>query len=341
MAQVVTNENMQEFIQNRSVPEFKAPEAKSSDASAAAGLAGESSKEGSSPATDASKDTPRDLNTGKFVKADGEKEPKVDEAAKAAGDDDEDDVDLPERVRRQMGKKHRMMKEAEEFGREEYRARKAAEDRAAALEARLKELESKSGPKSDKGADAPKPEDFKTVAEYADALTDHLLEKKLAKRDAKREEEQTQTAQQREIEKNQADLATRVEKLEADIPDFKAIVETIPDDFLMPPVMARYFVQNPLMLYHIQKAQPAELVRLTKLPPIDAIERLGELKAELMKKPNPATPAASAKPNVSRAPAPITPLDGSSTTVTKPESEMTFQELRAKRDAERKTGKYR
>lgn len=342
MAQVVTNENMQDFIQNRSVPEFKAPEGNPADKAKADSAAATAAAEAdSAAAVDAAKESaPRDLTTGKFVKADGERSPKEDEAAKAAGDDDEEDADLPERVRRQIGKKHRAMKEAEEFGREEYRARKAAEDRAAALEQELNALKSKSGPKPEKGADAPKPEDFKTVAEYADALTDYLLEKKLAAREAKREQEQTKTAQQREIEKTQANLAEQVEKLKKDIPDFEDVVESIPDEFQIPPVMARYFVQNPVMLYHLQKSDPKELQRLVKLPPIDAIERLGELKTQYIKKPESAAPA-GASVRVSRAPAPITPLEGNSTTVTKDPSQMTFAELRAHRQAERAAGKYR
>jgi hypothetical protein len=107
MAQVVTNENMLDLIQNRQVPEFKAPEAKPADAPAAGGSSSEPSKEGSAPATDA----PARGADGKFVKADEAAKPD-DTAAKAADDDDGEDADLPERVRRQIGKKHRAMKEA-------------------------------------------------------------------------------------------------------------------------------------------------------------------------------------------------------------------------------------
>lgn len=335
MAQVLTSENMVEFIQTRQVPEFKAPEAKAEAAKPSEPAAAEAAKPDPQQAKTAEQPRGED---GKFVKAEAKAESeKVDDtAAKAA--DDEEDADLPERVRRQIGRKHRQMKEAEEFARSEYAERKAAEERAAALQRELEELKSKSGPKPEKGADAPKPEDFKTVAEYADALTDYLLEKKLAAREAKRSEEQTKTAQQREIEKTQADLAERVEKLKKDIPDFEDVVESIPDEFSMPPVMARYFVQNPVMLYHLQKSDPKELQRLVKLPPIDAIERLGELKAQYVTKKE---PAAAPVARVSKAPAPITPLDGSSTTVPKDPSQMTFQELRAHREAERRAGKYR
>lgn len=329
MAQVVTNENMQEFIQNRSVPEFKAPEVQAPEATPA---------ELEVKATDLP--TKEEIQArgpdGKFVKAE---EPKVDEtAAKAADDDDTEDADLPERVRRQIGKKHRAMKEAEEFAREEYRERKAAEDRAAALERELNELKSKSGPKPEKGADAPKPEDFKTVADYADALTDYLLEKKLAKR----EEESTKVRQAQAIQNAQQAFGERVAKVAKDIPDYYEVVEAA--DVEVPPHIASHIVESGdvgvRLGYHLAK-HPEELDRIKKLSPIRAIAELGKLETQLDKKPEPAAPAASARPVVSRAPTPITPLEGNSTPSTKDPATMNFAELRAHRQAERAAGKYR
>src|SRR6185503_10548481 len=294
MVQVVTNENMQQLIQTRQVPEFKAPEVKVE-------AAVEPAKE---TAADA-KDAPRDLTTGKFVKADGEKSPK-DEVAKAADDDDSDDADLPERVRRQIGKKHRAMKEAEEFAREEYRERKAAEERAAAIERELNELKSKSGPKPEKGADAPKPEDFKTVAEYADALTDYLLEKKLAAR----EEKSTKTRQAQAIQNAQQAFGERVAAVAKDIPDYYEVVEAAEVD--VPPHIASHIVESGdvgvRLGYHLAK-HPEVLDQIKKLSPIRAIAELGKLETQFEKKPDAkadASPAATAA--VSRAPAPITPL---------------------------------
>ncbi len=330
MAQVLTNENMLEFIQNRQVPEFKAPE-----------VAGEPAKPSEPAAADPAKPDPQQARTGeqprgedgKFVKAD---ESKADEAAKAADDDDEDDADLPERVRRQIGKKHRAMKEAEEFAREEYRERKAAEDRAAALERELNELKSKSGPKPEKGADAPKPEDFKTVAEYADALTDYLLEKKLAAREAKSRE----TSQAQAIQNAQQAFGERVAAVAKDIPDYYEVVEAA--DVEVPPHVVAHIVESGdsgvRLGYYLAK-HPEVLDRIKKLSPIRAIAELGKLETQIDKQPEPAKPAAAASASVSRAPAPIAPLEGKSTPVAKDPSQMTFQELRAYRQAERAAGK--
>lgn len=331
MAQVVTNENMQEFIQNRSVPEFKAPDAKPADAPAAGEVAIEPSKEGSKPATD----SPARGADGKFVKADE----KVDDtAAKAADDDDTEDADLPERVRRQIGKKHRAMKEAEEFAREEYRERKAAEDRAAALEQELNALKSKSGPKPEEDADAPRQDDFNTVGEWAKAVSKYEVAKALkAERLQSEQSRQTQA-----IQNAKQAFGEKVAAVAKEIPDYYEVVGAADVD--VPPHIASHIVESGevgvRLGYHLAK-HPEELDRIMKLSPIRAIAELGKLETQLEKKPEPAKPAASAKPAVSRAPAPITPLDGSSTSVPKPENEMTFQELRARREAERAAGKYK
>jgi hypothetical protein len=83
-----------------------------------------------------------------------------------------------------------------------------------------------------------------------------------------------------------------------------------------------------------------EFDRIAKLPPIRAIAALGKLEDKLFSKaaPEAKAPAAPAT-QVSRAPAPITPLEGKSTTVAKDPSQMSFAELRAHRQAERAAGK--
>lgn len=318
MTQVVTNENMLEFIQNRQVPEFKAPESAKADPTP------------EKVETPAEPEKPRD-ESGKFVAKE-----EVKEAAKAA-DDDEDDSDLPERVRKQIGKKHRLMKEAEEFGREEFRARKAAEERAERAERALAERDAatKSRPASDSKDGLPKPEDFKTVAEYADALTDYKLEKKLEEhRKAEVAKRQQDAAAQ-----TKSEFGERIAKVMKEIPDYEDVVSQA--DIDVQPHVAQYMVESdsgPHLGYHFAK-HPEELARIQKLSPIRAIAELGKLETTLEKQPAPKAPAT---PVVSKAPAPITPLDSKgSTVVAKDPSTMTFQELRAYRMEERRAGKTR
>jgi hypothetical protein len=290
------------------------------------------------------------------VKTDESQPAKADEPAAKAADDDEHDDDgakLSDAVKRKIdkivAKKHRAMKEAEEFGREEYNARRAAEARAEALQRQIDELKgtkSGNGPASEAG-DEPKPEDFKTVGEYAKALTKWEVAQA---RKAESAEAAKQT-QKQQIETVQQQFAQRVAETAKTIPDYHEVVEAA--DWEVPHHMQAYIVdsENGARLgYHFAKNRD-EFDRIAKLSPIRAFAELGKLEdkltagkpvrdsdGRLVNDPNP-KPAPSTQ--VSRAPAPITPLDGKSTTVAKDPSQMTFQELRAHRQAERAAGKYR
>jgi hypothetical protein len=346
MAQVVTNENMLEFIQNRQVPEFKAPE---SEGASVAGLASpQPSKEGSEPAADASKEPARGPD-GKFVKADESQPAKAEgekEAAKAADDDDDEGAGLPEALKRKIdrivAKKHRAMKEAEEFGREEYNARRAAEARAEALQRQIDELKgtkSGTGPASEGDDKEPKPEDFKTVGEYTRALTKWEVAQA---RKAERAESERSTQQQK-ISEVQQQFAERVAQAAKEIPDYYEVIEQA--DWDVPHHIQAYIVgeeRGPQVGYYLSKHRE-EFDRIAKLSPIRAIAELGKLEDKLKAKaaPAPAGEPTALAATVSRAPAPITPLEGKSTTVAKDPSQMTFQELRAHRMAERAAGKIR
>jgi hypothetical protein len=345
MAQVVTNENMLEFIQNRQVPEFKAPE--SEGASVAGPASPQPSKEGSEPAADASKEPARGPD-GKFVKADESQAPKPEtkEAAKAADDDDDDGAGLPEALKKKIdrivAKKHRAMKEAEEFGREEYNARRAAEARAEALQRQIDELKgtkSGTGPASEGDDKEPKPEDFKTVGEYTRALTKWEVAQA---RKAERAESERSTQQQK-ISEVQQQFAERVAQAAKEIPDYYEVIEQA--DWEVPHHIQAYIVgeeRGPQVGYYLSKHRE-EFDRIAKLSPIRAIAELGKLEDKLKAKaaPTPAGEPTAPAATVSRAPAPITPLEGKSTTVAKDPSQMTFQELRAHRMAERAAGKIR
>lgn len=313
MTQVVTNENMMELIETRKVAEFKAPES--------------AAPEPAKDSAEAPKDAPRDLNTGKFVKADGEKAPKEEQADKTAGDEDPEDADLPERVRKQIGKKHRQMKEAEEFAADSYRKRLSAEERAEQLERELAELKkSGAGPatSTDIDPDEPKMEDFKTVGEYSRALTKYEVQK--AKREALANQEQAK--QQTQADTRAQAFTQRQTDFIKSTPDYLAVVEEA--DFEVPHAALQYMVDSdfgPQLAYHIAK-HPEVADRLRSLSPPRVIAELGKLEILFEKKPEAQKEPMKATPEVSRAPAPITPLEGKTTPVVKDPSQMSFKELR-------------
>lgn len=279
MAQVVTSENIAEFMQNGKVADFKPPE------------------EAKDPE----------------VKTEAKAEV---ESAKA-----EDDHDLPDGVKAKVdkiiGKKHKEMKEAEEFAEREYNQRRAAEKQADqlkadrdALAAKLAEYEQKSRPATVK--EAPKQSDFQTVEEYVEALADYKLELKSKERD-EAEKQRLANEQARQI---QNEFAAKLEVAQKKYPDFQEVTEAA--DFETPPHITQYMLESdngPDIGYHLSKLyrdDPAELNRILKLSPIRGIAELGKLEASFSK-PAPKEPVKEVA--VSKAPAPITPIEAKTTPV--------------------------
>ena len=346
MVQVVTNENIQQLIETRAVPEYKAPEAAKPAAPKAEGFAVANTD--SVVVTDVKVDEKPRGADGKFVKAEDTQAKPADTAAKAADDEEHDDdgAKLSDAVKRKIdkivAKKHRAMKEAEEFGREEYRERKAAVERAEALQRELDALKgtkSGTGPASTEG-DEPKMEDFQTVGEYAKALAKYEVAKARAA-DAAEKAKETQT---QKIETVQQQFAERVAATAKDIPDYYEVVEAA--DWDVPHHIQAYIVGEeggPRVGYYLSKHRD-EFDRIAKLSPIRAFAELGKLEDKLPgKKPEVAAeqPTQAAVAQVSRAPAPITPLEGKTTPVVKDPARMSFAELRALRQEERAAGKWR
>lgn len=307
--QVVTNENVQQLIDTRRVDEFKAPEAKTEV---------KTEVKADEAKTEVKADEKPRGADGKFLKDDSSVTP--DKADKSAEDGiDPEDADLPERVRRQMGKKHRLMREAEEFGKESYLARLAAEKRAEAAETRLKQLES--GKSKDDGE--PDPKDFKTNAEYIDAMVEHRFEKK-ERAEAQKRYEQGQA-------KLQAEFVDRLNIARKELPDFDEVVGDADIDVV--PHIASYIAESelgPKLGYHFAK-NPDDLERIQKLSPIRAIAELGKLETKLETKADVKTEAKVEKvePKISKAPSPIATVDtASKTVVQKDPAKMSFPELR-------------
>lgn len=309
--QVVTSENIQQLIETGKVDEYKRPETPK---------AAETKEE---PKVEDPKD--KEEKNAEGLDKQSETVDKGDKAAaKAEADDDED---LSEKVRKKIGAKHRAMKEAEEFAEQQYNERKAAERRAEKLSQELEELKTKSRPDqaNDAKASPPKPEDFKTVAEYADALTDYKVEKKLAQI----KQEDADARQKEMADRAKQEFSRRIAKVMKDIPDYEEVVSRADVD--VPPHIAQHIVESdagPQLGYYLAK-NPDEFNRLRALSPIRAIAELGKLEIKLEKpaEPEKKTDAAPLQ-QISKAPAPIEPLDGKSTPVTKDPAKMTFQELR-------------
>lgn len=339
--QVVTSENFQQLVETGKVDEFKPPaEAKPAEGAPPA------PKEGQ-PAD--AKQTPRGAD-GKFTKAEGSDKTSPASASAPATGEDDDEKDLPEVVRQKIGKKHRQMKEAEEFAKSAYRKQLEAEQRAEQLQRQL-EANTKSRPdpaKAPAEEQEPKHEDFKTVGEYTDALVKFRVKKELAlerEAEARRREEQEFIRRMNAARERHSDFDIALQSLAGTEMDRvpTEVVEAIQES-----------AHGPELLYHLAKNRDV-LDRLRKLSPTRFIAELGKLEAKWEEAPKSAEPGSGQKlsdvgtapattPAVSRAPAPIAALaTDKSGGVRKDPKDMSFQELRAyerQREAERRAARH-
>lgn len=354
MATVVNSENLVEFISTGKVPEFKAPDAKP-----AVTVTPESSPQAKTNGAsgDSGQKVGESGDAGKARGSDGKFLPADKAGAKPAGQetDDPDDVELPERVRRQIGKKHRQMKEAEEFAASEARRAIQAEQRARELEEQLRQARGgKSAGQETSAAnsdDDPEPDqkDFKTVGDYAKALTKWEVRQE-AKRAREAGAKHTAVAQeQQEAQVLAKAFEDRQTEFMKTCPDYEAVMEDC--DLDMHNAGMQYLIESevgPQLAYWLSKPENQHhITRINKLSPVRIAAELGKLEDKLGSQQQQQTevkpadqksapaPAASAR-QVSKAPAPIEPLsaDASASQGQKDPSQMSFAELRAHRQAE-------
>lgn len=355
MPQVVDATNLIEFTKTGKVPEFKPPEApKAEVAPATPPEAKPDAKPApkSEPAPKAEKTEPPRNDKGQFTKSqEGSKNSAT--AATAVGNeggDDLSDENLPERVTHIIGKKHRAMKEAEERAQLALRRAQEAEQRAVELERKLQE--SKSGPAQVEELKPPKPEDFTSVAEYTDALVDFKLKQ--------REIEERKQREAEEKAVREREFVSRVREYQAKHADFQEAMQSLQDsDLNQVPLDMIEFIQEsemgPALLHHLAR-HPETLDRIRKLSSRRMFVELGRLEGRLSRPVDDEPPAPKvsteeqpkpkqAETQVSRAPAPIAPLDtaGIAPVAKKPEdmSPAELREFRRQEERERRaSGRY-
>lgn len=234
-------------------------------------------------------------------------------------------------LQREVGKKHRRAKEAEEFAADQMRTRILSDQKAKEFEDRLKAFEK---PVSDPDGE-PTRDKFKTDEDYGSALLDYRVDQRLKEREkqqaAQRQQEIAQTA------------AQRIQKALEIVPDYQEVTEAA--DYIVPGNIGVMMQESPMFAelgYHFAKS-PDELGKLAILSQERAKVAFREIEARMTPfsavksekaatGSQPATPQASTKtdvvPSKPRAPAPITPLStASSGQVVKDEVDMNIREV--------------
>ena len=111
----------------------------------------------------------------------------------------------------------KITKQREEAREEARKEREARES----LEAKVKELESRSQPQKVESTEEPRPEQFTDMYEYAKALTDYKVDQRLGEEKQKVEQAKAEAQRQQVINT----WAKRVESAKAEMPDFKKAVK--------------------------------------------------------------------------------------------------------------------
>lgn len=323
MGKVVTSKGLNEFVESGKVthvPDHK-PEAKA-------------------PVPEV-KESPKDANPAevKAVETRAEVKPDVEGL-------EPDEIDLPERVRKSIGKKHRAMKEAQEAAAEADRLAESQYNRAMLAERRANELEEKlkqaKPPEPEKAPELKAPDETDPQwmengqfnwRKFTAAQSEYSAKKAVA--DYDREQGEKRAAAERT--EHEARIAASAEAARKKYPDFDAKMEaakaTAAD--IVPQFVLNYIYeseeQSADIAYYLVD-HPDEAQRISKMKPILGLAELGKLADKLTAKPD-IKPngeiAPAVVPERGGAPPPITPIaTTASGTVNTDPARMTFRELR-------------
>lgn len=171
----------------------------------------------------------------------------------------------------------------------------------------------------------PKLEDFPSLEDYTEAVSDWKLDQ--------REHSKAQAAAKERAEKEAKELTeswqTRKADAQARHEDFDEVLEAV-SDVKIPPALQRAILESehgPEIAYTLAQDRK-ELARIAALSPLAAAREVGKLEAQLI-----AESAPKPKTKTSAAPAPIKPVGSTKSTATsKDPGEMSYREYRAWRD---------
>jgi len=190
----------------------------------------------------------------------------------------------------------KITKQREEARAEAQKEREARES----LEAKVRELESRSQPQKAQSTEEPRPEQFTDMYEYAKALTDYKVDQRLG--------EEKQKVEQAKIEAQRQEVINtwtkRVQSAKSEIPDFEEMVGSA-DVTVSNEIRDAIFESDvgPQLLYHLAE-NPEIAEKLQGMTLTTALRTIGKLEAQF-EKTEPQTKTVVGR---SKAPAPINPI---------------------------------
>jgi len=265
-------------------------------------------------------------------KADAEEAKKIDEdPSHDLGDQ------VPEEKKGKLNKRFSELtaarKEAEERADNASKALKEATERAERVEREARELKEKYEPPRKVDQDPePQPEQFTDIGEYSKALKDWSADNALRER----EKADLESRQRQEQEKIVQSWKDRQEAVKASIPDYQDVLNA--STAQVSDQIKEAIVESdigPEILYHLAK-NPDIVDGLNKLPLGKALVQFGKIEASLAKEDKQQTSVNTPVVEISKAPAPISPIRGANSPATnqidsKGEFVGTFEQYKALR----------
>lgn len=232
-------------------------------------------RKGPAAAREAAKSTSTAAASENGAVKSGEK-PQEGSAAPKAGESEPDDVEgedglTPRQKReftasmqRSIARKHRQLKEAEEFAAAQYSDRRLAEQRLTQLEAELAQLKAQAAPKGAAAQAPEKPtrEKFESDEAYQDALVEYRVKEQLAKE----KREASEAARRNEEASAREAAAAKIARAAELVPDFEAVIAAATQQ--VPVHIGQYMAASEKFAelgYHFAQ-HPEELERLAAMP---------------------------------------------------------------------------
>jgi hypothetical protein len=187
--------------------------------------------------------------------------------------------EFTQNMQKTIGKKHRQMKEAEEFAADQYNGRRLAEQRAQQLEEELAAERAKSAPPKQEAKAPEKPDraNFSNEGEFIEAMIQYGVDQRLAEKEAADAKAKADAAREEAINTAKGRIAKAIEL----VPDFSDVVQG--NDTMVPPAVAGYMQKSEMfaeLAYHLAK-NPDLLVSLSKLDPDMQLVKIGKIESTL------------------------------------------------------------
>lgn len=230
----------------------------------------------------------------------------TDESEDLQAKEGEDSEEQEEKKKPQAG----FQKRIDKLTRQRAEARKEAEywRRAALDKSGVKPTEDSVQDVKPRSAEGkPKQDDFETHEEWVEAVAEWKAETKLKEREEKSREAQVKT----ELQSKLSSFQQKCQALAKDLPDFVEAMEEVED--IVPSITVQdvlFSSENGAQIAYELAKDRKEFERINSLSPIRAAMELGRIDARIESSKE--SKETKTKPTTTRAPKPITPINGKS-----------------------------